>query len=108
MRQVIKQGGQNNIPVKFSPQIYIVTTAFKPKKAEGYQNNQYEVSTLNGKVLTTEVRVNQMGGQDRVREGIRFFASDLQKVDKDSEKLMTNAEGQKLNRVGINDFNEEK
>ena len=49
-----------------------------------------------------------MGGKDRVREGIRFFASDLQKVDKDSEILMTNAEGQKLNQIGINDFNEEE
>jgi methylmalonyl-CoA mutase N-terminal domain/subunit len=29
-------------------------------------------------------------------------------VDKDSEKLMTNAEGQKLNQIGINDFNEEE
>jgi hypothetical protein len=49
-----------------------------------------------------------MGGKDRVREGIRFFASDLQKVDKDSEKLMTNAQGQKLNQIGVDDFNEEE
>ena len=108
VRQVIKQGGQKMIPVKFSPQIYIVSTVIKPRKADGYHNYQYEVSTLYGHVLTTEVRVNQMGGKDRVREGIRFFASDLQKVDKDSEKLMTNAEGQKLNQIGINDFNEEE
>ena len=108
VRQVIKQGGQKLIPVKFSPQIYVVSTVIKPRKADGYHNYQYEVSTLGGVVLTTEVRVNQMGGKDRVREGIRFFASDLQKVDKDSEKLMTNAEGQKLNQIGINDFNEEE
>jgi hypothetical protein len=49
-----------------------------------------------------------MGGKDSVREGIRFFASDLQKVDKDSEKLMTNAQGQKLNQIGVDDFNEEE
>ena len=108
VRQVIKQGGQKMIPVKFSPQIYVVSTVIKPRKAGGYSNYQYEVSTLNGQLLTTEVRVNQMGGKDRVREGIRFFASDLQKVDKDSEKLMTNPQGQKLNQIGVDDFNEEE
>ncbi len=42
-----------------------------------------------------------MGGKDRVREAIRFFASELQKVDKDSELLLTNAEDQNLNNIGI-------
>jgi hypothetical protein len=108
VRKVIKEGGQKHVPIKFSPQIYMVATVIRPKKASGYSNNQYEVKTLNGHIVRTETRINQMGGQDRVREAIRFFASELQKVDKDSEVLLTNAEGQKLNNIGINDFNAEE
>ena len=108
VRKALKEGGQKYVPVKFSPQIYMVSTVIRPKKASGYANNQYEVKTLNGQILRTEVRVNQMGGKDRVREAIRFFAAELQKVDKDSEVLLTNAEGQKLNNIGINDFNAEE
>ena len=69
---MIKQGGQKLIPVKFSPQIYIVTTVIKPRRADGYHNYQYEVSTLNGQLLTTEVRVNQMGGKDSERRETLF------------------------------------
>jgi hypothetical protein len=108
VRKALKEGGQKYVPVKFSPQIYMVSTVIRPKKASGYTNNQYEVKTLSGQILRTEVRVNQMGGKDRVREAIRFFATELQKVDKDSEVLLTNAEGQKLNNIGINDFNAEE
>jgi hypothetical protein len=39
---------------------------------------------------------------------IEMYNEFIQKVDKDSEKLMTNAQGQKLNQIGVDDFNEEE
>ena len=39
VRKALKEGGQKYVPVKFSPQIYMVATVIRPKKSSGYANN---------------------------------------------------------------------
>jgi hypothetical protein len=108
IRAIIKKGKGKNVPVKWSPEIYRVSMVIPPHVNAEFANNEYEISTLAGALVRTEVRPNQMGGAARHREGMRFFASELQKVDVNTVTNITNAQGQALNQVAVDDYNQEE
>ena len=108
IRAIIKKGKGKNVPVKWSPEIYRVSMVIPPHLNAEFANNEYEISTLAGALVRTEVRPNQMGGAARHREGMRFFASELQKVDVNTVTNITNAQGQALNQVAVDDYNQEE
>ena len=58
------------------------------------------------KNLMTETRLND--GADRIRQEQRFFATELQKVDKNSKKLITVDTMNRLNKEATNLYDAEE
>ena len=116
IRRVIKEGNQKLVPVKWSTTIYKVHKVNRPRaNQEGMRKNTYILQVLvnNGENqewvnVMTETRLND--GVNRIRKEQRFFATELQKVDKDSKKLITVDVMNRLNKEATNlyDAEEEK
>ena len=89
-RKIIKEGRQKLLPVKFTTDIYTIR-AIVPE--EEFIKKRYIVQK-NGEDVITEKK--KASTPQRVQ---LFFASELQKVDKDSEVLITTKDIEKLNKI---------
>ena len=96
----------NLLPVKFSPEIYIVESVIRPKENPEYANEEYALKTLKGVLLKKESKSTDKKGL--VHEPQRFFSSDLQKVEKNQETIITQHQGVRLNKLGLDAYNEEE
>jgi hypothetical protein len=105
-RKIEKAGAGKLLPVKFSPEIYIVESVIKPKENPEFANDEYTLKTLKGVLLKKETKSNDKKGL--VHEPQRFFASDLQSVQKNQETIISQHQGLKLNKMGTDAFNEEE
>ena len=114
IRKVIKEGKQKLVPVKWSTTIYKVHKVNRPRlNQEGMRKNTYILQELvntgedyEWKNLMTETRLND--GADRIRQEQRFFATELQKVDKNSKKLITVDTMNILNKEATNLYDAEE
>ena len=105
-RKIEKAGNGKLLPVKFSPEVFIVDQVIKPKKNKDFAHPEYILKHLNGTIVKTEEKLTDREGL--VREARRFFATDLQRVEKDQQKVLTQHQGVQLNRLGVDAFNEEE
>ena len=114
IRKVIKEGKQKLVPVKWSTTIYKVHKVNKPRlNQEGMRKNTYILQELvntgedyEWKNLMTETRLND--GANKIRQEQRFFATELQKVDKNSKKLITVDTMNRLNKEATNLYDAEE
>jgi transposase InsO family protein len=105
-RKIEKAGAGKLLPVKFSPEIYIVESVIKPKENPEFANDEYTLKTLKGVLLKKETKSNDKKGL--VHEPQRFFASDLQGVQRNQETIISQHQGLKLNKLGTDAFNEDE
>jgi hypothetical protein len=105
-RKIEKAGHGKLLPVKFSPEIYIVEQVINPKKNKDFAHPEYILKTMNGTIVNTEEKLTDKEGL--VREARRFFATDLQHVAKEQEKVISQHQGVVLNRLGVDAYNQEE
>ena len=105
-RKIQKQGQSKLLPVKFSPEIYIVESVIHPKENPEFANDEYTLKTLKGIILKKESKSNDKKGL--VHEPQRFFASDLLEVQRNQETIISQHQGVRLNKLGTDAFNEEE
>lgn len=94
-RKLIKEGRKKLLPVKYTTDIYTIR---KVIPEEEFVKKRYIVE-LNGEDVITEKKAKH------IQKTQLFFATELQKVDKGSEKLITTGDIEKLNKI---DYNAEK
>lgn len=94
-RKIIKEGRKKLLPVKYTTEIYTIR---KVVPEEEFIKKRYIVELDGDDVITEKKRKATQRTQ-------LFFATELQKVDKDSEELITTRDIEKLNRI---DYNAEK
>jgi hypothetical protein len=95
-RKIIKEGRKKLLPVKYTTDIYTIR---KVIPEEEFIKKRYIVE-LNGEDVITEYKKAYKPQRTQL-----FFATELQKVDKDSEELITTRDIEKLNKI---DYNAEK
>ena len=106
-RKIAKQGKGKLLPVKYSPEVYIVDKVIRPRKNKDFNRNQYQLRrTDNNEPVWTEYRVNERS--ETVHDKQLFFGSDLQLVEKTQTKILTQHQGVKLNKLGVDAFNDEE
>ena len=105
-RKIQKKGVGKLLPVKFSPEIYVIEQVIKPKENPDFANEEYVLKTLAGVVLKKESKLTDKKGL--VHEPQRFFSSDLQKVEKNQETTISQHQGVKLNKLGVDAYNKEE
>jgi hypothetical protein len=105
-RKIQKQGAGKLLPVKFSPEIYVIEQIIRPKENPEFANDEYILKTLKGVILKKESKSTDKKGL--VHEPQRFFASDLQEVQKNQETIISQHQGLKLNKLGTDAYNEEE
>ena len=91
-RKIIKEGRKKLLPVTFTTDIYTIRKVIPD---EEFIKKRYIVQK-NGEDVITEKK--KASTPQRVQ---LFFASELQKVDKDSEVLITTKDIEKLNKIQI-------
>jgi len=97
VRKQIKQDNQKLIVVKYSPEIYVIKKVIKPRgEKKDFEKHKYILSDLDGNELLTELKVNNPNKERKAR---RLFATELQKVDKDSEDIISTEIANKLNNM---------
>ena len=114
IRKVIKEGNQKLVPVKWSTTIYKIHKVNKPRaNQEGMRKNTYILQVLvnNGENqewvnVMTETRLND--GVNKIRKEQRFFATELQKVDKDSKRLISVDTMNQLNKEATHLYDAEE
>ena len=89
-RKIIKEGRQKLLPVKFTTDIYTIRSIVPE---EEFIKKRYIVEK-NGEDVITEYKKAYKPQRIQL-----FFASELQKVDKDSKELITTEDAEKLNKV---------
>jgi hypothetical protein len=97
-RKLIKQKKGKLLPVKFSPDIFIISKVIKPRKDRDFVLNQYILKTQRNRILKTEEMSNER--YDIIHKPRIFQASDLQRVREDQEDIITQEQGLKLNKLG--------
>ena len=97
-RRLMKQKKGKLLPVKFSPDIFIVSKIIKPRKNIDFVLNQYILKTQENRILKTEEMLTD--SYSLIRKPRKFAASDLQRVREDQEDIITQDEGIKLNKLG--------
>jgi len=70
-RKIEKAGHGKLLPVKFSPEIFIVEQVIKPHKNKDFAHPEYILKHLNGTIVKTEEKKTDREGL--VREARRFF-----------------------------------
>jgi hypothetical protein len=105
-RRLEKQGNGKLLPVKFSPEVYIVEQVIKPKKQKDFANEEYILKLIRGDIIKTESKRNDR--HDLVREPRRFFATDLQHAERNQKQVLTQHQGVQLNKLGVDALNDEE
>ena len=96
LRREVKAGHKKLINVSYSPEIYRVFKIIKEDHPT-YERKRYTLKKLDGSPLHTESKVNEMRKTHRYR---RLFASDLIKVDKDTNNVdYTNERAKQLKLI---------
>ena len=106
-RKLVKSGRRKLLPVKYSPNIYIVDKTILPVENIDFQKPYYylRLKSTNEPVLT-ETKKNEK--KDKVHERAHFFGSDLMSVSENQEPVITQHQAVKLNRLGVDAYNEEE
>ena len=89
-RKIIQEGRQKLLPVKFTTDIYTIRSIVAE---EEFIKKRYIVEK-NGEDVITEYKKAYKPQRIQL-----FFASELQKVDKDSKELITTEDAEKLNKI---------
>ena len=76
VRELIKNGNKKYLSAKYTPEIYKIRSILMPDN-EGFENERYTISTLDGELLQTQLKYNNVNA---VRKAKRFFASDFLKA----------------------------
>ena len=105
-RKIEKAGAGKLLPVKFSPEIYVIEQVIHPKENPEFANDEYILKTLKGVILKKESKSTDKKGL--VHEPQRFFASDLQGVQRNQEIIISQHQGIRLNKLGTDAYNEEE
>ena len=106
VRKVIKAGDQKQIPVKYTPEVFIIKRILKPKEElKDFTKLRYNLSNQNGLDLITQIKLNN---PNRKRGPQIFFATELQLVPSKPDKIITSQQANKLNKIGIDDYNQEE
>jgi endo-1,4-beta-D-glucanase Y len=105
-RKIEKAGHGKLLPVKYSPEIFIVEQVIKPKKNKDFAHPEYILKHLNGTIVKTEEKKTDKIGL--VREARRFFATDLIHTEKEQQKVLSQHQGIKLNKLAVDAFNQEE
>jgi hypothetical protein len=85
LRKLIKSGDSKKIVVKYSKEVYIIDKVIKTRK-DVFQKTKYTLIDSDGDVV-----MNEKG------KPLRLYATDLQKIDKDTKPIKVNEE--KLNEI---------
>jgi hypothetical protein len=93
-RKILKEHEQKYLPVKFSPEIFIICKVIKPRKNIDFVSNQYLIKTKSNRIVKTE-HIDKK--HHVVHEPKKFFGSELQKVQEDQEEIITQKQAMKLN-----------
>ena len=105
-RKIAKQGKGKLLPVKYSPEVYYVDKVIRPRKNKDFNRNQYQLRRTDmNEPVWTEYRVNERS--ETVHDKQLFFGSDLQLVEKTPTKILSQHQGVKLNKLGVDAFNDE-
>jgi hypothetical protein len=96
-RKIEKQGHGKLLPVKYSPQVFIVAEIIAPDKNKDFANEEYTLKYPNGNYLKIDST-----------EPKRFFGTDLQKVKPNQEQILSQQQGINLNKLGVDALNEEE
>jgi len=106
-RKIIKKGSGKLLPVKYSPEVYIVDRVIRPRKNADFNRNQYHLRRSdNNEPIWTEIRKKERS--DTSHDKQLFFGSDLQLVEKTQDKILSQHQGVKLNKLGVDAWNEEE
>jgi hypothetical protein len=81
VRELIKNGNKKYLSAKYTPEKYKIRSILMPDN-EGFENERYTISTLDGQLLQTQLKKNNLNAATKAK---RFFASDFLKATKDSE-----------------------
>ena len=96
IRKEIKAGNKKLINVSYTPEIYKIFKVID-ETHPSYERKRYTLRKLDGSPLFTESKSNEMRKTHRYR---RLFASDLLKVDKDTENVAyDNNRAKQLNQI---------
>ena len=96
VRELIKNSNKKYLTGKYTPEVYRVKSILMPDN-EGYENNRYTIETLNGILLQTQLKKNNINA---VRKAKRFFGSDFLKVPDNFEKTnLTSRDVLKLSKL---------
>lgn len=97
IRKLVKAGKEKLIPIRYSPTIYKISKVLKPRGIrKDFMQRRYKLVDLNDNPLQTELKLNN---PNAIRGSKIFFASELQKVDKDTKQIISKREGNKLNDI---------
>jgi hypothetical protein len=96
LRKQVKAGKKKLINVSYSPEIYKIFKVLK-EDHPGYERKRYTLRHLDNSPLYTESKMNEMTHAHTYR---RLFASDLIKVDKETENVsFDNHQANVLNQI---------
>ena len=96
LRKQVKAGKKKLINVSYSPEIYKIFKVLK-EDHPGYERKRYTLRHLDNSPLYTESKMNEMTHAHTYR---RLFASELIKVDKDTENVsFNNHDANVLNQI---------
>ena len=97
IRKLVKAGQEKLVPVRYSPTIYKIGKVLKPRGIrKDFMQKRYKLVDFNDNPLLTELKLNN---PNATRGSKIFFASELQKVDKDTKSIITKTKGNKLNNI---------
>lgn len=96
IRKQVKAGNKKLINIGYTPEIYRIFKVLKEDHPT-YERKRYTLKKLDGSPLLTERKINEMTHSHRYK---RLFASDLLKIDKNSENVnYDNNRGNQLNQI---------
>ena len=96
LRKEIKQGNKKLINISYTPEIYRIFKIITEDHSS-YERKRYTLKRLDGTPLETERKINEMRHTHRYK---RLFASDLIKVDKNTNNVdYTNERANQLNLI---------
>ena len=95
VRAIEKAGNKKLLPVKYSPELFTVEKRIRPHQL---RKARYTLLDSNGRQVLQELADKS---ESFKREPKLFFGTELQKVNKDSENIITTNQAIKLNRLNV-------
>jgi hypothetical protein len=95
LRRAIKQDNKKLINVTYTPEIYRIFKIIDESKP-GLEKKRYTLKNIDGTPLYTESKINEMRHTHRYK---RLFASDLLKIDKDTDYNNINYDNDRANQL---------